>query len=116
MHRPKPSTEKLKPRVKKGIEDLRNQIDVLDRGILGLLAQRMDLVKEIGQQKIDMGLPAYQSDRLAWLLVNRSLLGSQLGLPTGLIIDIYTRIHQESLQVQNQITCPSSKPRESDQV
>ena len=43
---------------------LRRRIDVIDAAIVGLLAERMDVVGEVVSRKLEAGIPARLNDRV----------------------------------------------------
>lgn len=47
----------------RGIEDLRARIDAIDETILGLLAERVRVVIDVGEYKRERGLPVYDAER-----------------------------------------------------
>ena len=55
---------------------LRDQIDEVDKALLGLLAKRLALVAEVGEVKSRYGLPIYVPEREASMLASRRRSGS----------------------------------------
>lgn len=73
------------------IEDLRNQIDVLDRQIVELLSERARAVQMIGQLKAANSLPVYEPDREK--IIYASLSAANKGpLPDTELRHVYERI------------------------
>ena len=75
---------------------LRDKIDVVDRQLLDLLAQRLVLVGEVGEVKSRHGLPIYAPDREASMLARRRVEAELLGVPGDLIEDVLRRVMRES--------------------
>jgi chorismate mutase len=78
----------------------REQIDAIDFEILSALAQRTQVVKEVGRVKERWGANPLQRDRLNRLLASRRLRGMALGLSEETIKKIFDAIHEEALHVQ----------------
>lgn len=85
------------------IEQLRGVIDGLDTQTLALLAQRMEVVREIGRHKRDSNIAIFQIDR--WLNVRESALkkGAQSALSAEFVENIINSIHKESIRQQTAI-------------
>ncbi|SDH27530.1 chorismate mutase [Vibrio xiamenensis] len=78
------------------LNDLRNDIDAVDKQILDLLAQRLALVEKVGEVKSRHGLPIYAPDREAAMLASRREEAEKIGVPPQLIEDILRRTMRES--------------------
>lgn len=78
------------------LDELRNQIDTVDKQILELLARRLALVEEVGQVKSQHGLPIYAPDREAAMLASRRQEAEKIGVPAQLIEDVLRRTMRES--------------------
>lgn len=82
------------------IEDLRLTIDGVDGEILRLLAERMELVKKIGERKKELGMNALQLERWSKLVEDRLQKGSGLGLSRNFLLKLLQAIHEEALRLQ----------------
>ncbi|VTM87816.1 T-protein [Raoultella ornithinolytica] len=80
---------------------LRDQIDEVDKALLGLLARRLELVAEVGEVKSQYGLPIYVPEREAAMLASRREEASALGVPPDLIEDVLRRVMRESYSSEN---------------
>ena len=82
------------------IEQLRQLIDAIDTQTLDLLAQRMEVVRQIGLHKRDSNIAIFQIDR--WLHVREAALGKAQDskLSTRFVEDIINNIHKESIRQQ----------------
>lgn len=78
------------------LNELRDQIDSVDKQILTLLAERLALVEKVGEVKSRHGLPIYAPDREAAMLASRRAEAEKLGVPPQLIEDILRRTMRES--------------------
>lgn len=78
------------------LNELRDQIDAVDKKILELLAQRLSLVQKVGEVKSTHGLPIYAPDREAAMLASRREEAAKMGVPPQLIEDILRRTMRES--------------------
>lgn len=85
----------------KALHQLRQQIDAEDEAILKLLAQRMELIKEVGEIKRAEGIPPLDVERWNDLLNKRLLMAQSLGLDPDLISKLYQLIHTESIKIQS---------------
>ncbi|MBD1575369.1 bifunctional chorismate mutase/prephenate dehydrogenase [Vibrio sp. S11_S32] len=78
------------------LNELRDQIDAVDKQIVDLLAQRLSLVEKVGEVKSIHGLPIYAPDREAAMLASRREEAEKCGVPPQLIEDILRRTMRES--------------------
>jgi len=93
---------------------LRDQIDEVDKALLGLLARRLALVAEVGEVKSQFGLPIYVPEREASMLASRRKEAETLGVPPDLIEDVLRRVMRESYSSENdkgfKTLCPTLRP------
>ncbi len=75
---------------------LREQIDEVDQQLLDLLSKRLQLVKQVGELKSELGLPVYAPEREAEMLSKRRDEASKMGLSPDLIEDVLRRTMRES--------------------
>ncbi|WP_428771196.1 bifunctional chorismate mutase/prephenate dehydrogenase [Vibrio sp.] len=78
------------------LNQLRDQIDSVDKQMLELLSQRLALVEKVGEVKSEHGLPIYAPDREAAMLASRRAEAEKIGVPPQLIEDILRRTMRES--------------------
>jgi len=78
------------------LNELRDQIDDVDKQMLALLARRLELVEKVGEVKSQHGLPIYAPDREAAMLASRREEAVKQGVPPQLIEDILRRTMRES--------------------
>ncbi|BAN97288.1 chorismate mutase [Plautia stali symbiont] len=93
---------------------LRDQIDKVDKALLGLLAKRLALVAEVGEVKSRYGLPIYVPEREASMLASRRQEAEALGVSPDLIEDVLRRLMRESYAHENdkgfKTLCPELRP------
>ena len=92
------------------LDELRARLDVLDRGIVTTLAERMDVVKIIGQLKRDNNITVLQLKRWTEVIENLMQLGSSLGLPEKDVKTLFDLIHDSSIRTQESIIHAGEKP------
>lgn len=82
------------------MDELRNQIDEIDRQLVKLLGERMDLVKEIGTLKKRADLPIEDTDREQIMKDNLKRLAAENDLSYEFVNQLYSHIFMESRRVQ----------------
>ncbi|MBP5211208.1 MAG: bifunctional 3-deoxy-7-phosphoheptulonate synthase/chorismate mutase type II [Bacteroidales bacterium] len=78
----------------------RDKIDEIDRRILELLSERMEISQEIGKVKKQSNAPLFQGDRYNKMLEDRIEIGKKLGLSGKFVEQIVRKVHEESLKKQ----------------
>ncbi len=89
--------------MKDSLDNWRKEIDKIDDQIIHLLAQRIEIVKKIGNYKIKNHIPPLDQKRWRTLLKSLIQKGEALSIPQSLIKNIYTTIHEHSLSAQEQL-------------
>lgn len=84
------------------LSELRDKIDAVDQKIIDLLAERLQLVVEVGEVKTVHGLPIYVPEREAEMLAKRRAEAEKKGVPADLIEDILRRTMRESYASENE--------------
>ncbi|MCR4281036.1 MAG: chorismate mutase [Candidatus Kaiserbacteria bacterium] len=82
------------------LQELRTEIDIIDRNIITSLAERMELVEEIGRYKKAHNMEALDEDRRDALLKAWIETGRALSLPEDLLHEIFEAIHRHSLSIE----------------
>lgn len=82
------------------MKNLRKQIDEIDKKIITLLAERMDVVKKIGQFKKESEKPVYDKKREEEMRSQLKELAKQNGLSSEFVNHLYTHIFIESANIQ----------------
>ncbi|MCK3659002.1 bifunctional chorismate mutase/prephenate dehydrogenase [Pasteurellaceae bacterium Pebbles2] len=83
------------------LTQIRNEIDQLDQQLIELFAQRLALVKKVGEVKHKHGLPIYVPEREADMLAARREEAEKMGVPADLIEDVLRRLMRESYTSEN---------------
>ena len=85
------------------ISEIRKEIDGVDNNIIGLLAKRMNLSKQIGTFKKGANVSHYQPDRWNEIIKSRTKVGAEKNLSEDFIYRIYQYIHEESIRQQEDL-------------
>ena len=91
------------PQFENKLELLRGRIDAIDHEIMEVLAQRMGIVKQIGQYKKENKVTALQINRWAQIMEDRSRLAEKLDLDDAFVQAIFQLIHEDSVRQQSEI-------------
>ena len=82
------------------INNQRHAIDTLDKEILYLIQERMNIAHDIGVYKQEENLAIYQPERWENTLTLALERGHQLGLSKAFIMELFQSLHAESIQHQ----------------
>ena len=85
------------------LNDLRDQIDRLDNELIHTLKLRKNVVEKIAQAKIAQNVTALQKNRFDQLMKERMDSGEKLGLKQEFIKEIFSTIHDQSIEVQTDL-------------
>lgn len=85
------------------LQRLRARIDGIDESLVSLLADRMDVVKEIGDKKKEHKVTIFQIDRWAKITANYQAWAAEQGLHPGFVKRVLEAIHLESIETQQRI-------------
>jgi len=91
------------------IDDLRHEIDGIDKDLFDLLGKRMKVAESIGKYKKKNNISILQSSRWNEILNRTIQAGREKGLSDGFVTQILTAIHQESINHQTQVMNEASK-------
>ncbi len=91
------------PQFENKLELLRSRIDGIDQEIMEVLAQRMSIVKQIGQYKKENKVTALQINRWAQIMEDRSRLAEKLSLDDTFVKALFQLIHEDSVRQQTDI-------------
>ncbi len=78
------------------LQNIRDQIDAVDKELIEVFAKRLALVKEVGHIKSQTGTPVYVPEREAQLIAKRRAEAEALGVSPDLIEDVLRRVMRES--------------------
>jgi chorismate mutase len=82
------------------LKELRSEIDRIDDNLLQLLAQRMEVVLQIGKHKQSKGMDLLQLERWNEVVEDRLKKGTDLGLSRHFLLRMLHAIHEEALKRQ----------------
>ena len=85
------------------LELLRGKIDQTDAEIVSLLAQRMEIVRQLSEVKHRNNMSILQIDRWKDILQSRMQQADKLHLNSDFVKDIFEQIHRESVALQDKI-------------
>ncbi len=85
------------------LAQFRTQIDSLDRQVIQLLGQRMDVVRRVGAYKARRNMAVVQPARFEAIVKKNVLLGAQSGLSETFITELMHAIHTESIGQQERL-------------
>jgi chorismate mutase len=85
------------------LEEIRQQIDEVDRNLLEILSRRMHLVEEIGVYKKNNNVAAFQLERWQEILQSRPSWAKALQLNPEAVQELFRIIHQESIRKQTDL-------------
>ena len=93
------------------LEDLRCKIDELDRTLIALLSERLEVVNRVAEIKKQQGLPLYCPEREASMLAARQKEAMKQGISPQFINDILRRIIRESYTRENNLGFTCTNPQ-----
>ena len=76
---------------------------VIDENILYALGSRMKISRQIGEYKRDNNIAIIQTTRWDAIIEKVVSKGAEYGLPVDFLSDIFSAIHEASVEVQNQV-------------
>ena len=82
------------------ISEYRLHIDTIDNRIIELLAERMDVAREIGEYKLKHNMAVVQHDRYNEILLAVEARAEAMGMSPRFIHQIFRTIHEESVRQQ----------------
>lgn len=82
------------------LDELRAQIDEIDKRLIGCLAERMALSSEIGLHKLLLSTEVEQPQRARVVRDNYTRVGKTLGLHHDFLDRLYGMVHAESCRMQ----------------
>jgi chorismate mutase len=85
----------------KELSSLRAEIDQLDEQLWEIIAQRVDVAREIGEWKRAHGEQIVQAERWQQVIEHCLAQGKQYGLSEELIREVMEAIHKESVRVES---------------
>lgn len=85
------------------LAELRKEIDKIDLRILEMVAERMQVVRRIGEYKKEKGMTVLQIRRWTEIFENRTRIGKTLGLSGDTVRQLFEWVHLRSIALQEKI-------------
>lgn len=85
------------------LDDLRKKLDQIDSELIVLLKERFDTVKQVGEYKKIHNMQSLQPVRWEKVLQSRTQLWEKHGISKELIEDIWNRIHDYALELEDNV-------------
>ncbi len=85
------------------MEDYRTRIDAVDERLVGVLAERMALVREVAVYKKEHGVDVHQPDRMRQLFARVRELGDPKGLDPDFVEQLYRDIVDEAMRIEHEV-------------
>jgi len=82
------------------LEAFREQIDTLDKELLRVLAERMDIAREIGSYKKARDLELTDLKRMEAVLAAQLARAASAGLPEDFVRELYEIIYKHTIAVE----------------
>lgn len=82
------------------LEQLREAIDRADMKLLEALAERMQIVEEIGELKHTLHVDSFDPERFKKIIETRTAIGNALGLSPEYIEKLFGLIHDYALSIE----------------
>ena len=91
------------PQFQHDIEDLRLEIDKIDRNLIDILAERMKVAEKIGKYKKANNMTIFQSVRWNEIIEDRLSYSNPQGLSDDILTEILQMVHKESIRHQTAV-------------
>lgn len=85
------------------LENLRRQIDRIDKELIEALGKRMNIVYEMGEYKRDHNITILQIERWRDIINSRLKTADKLGLDRDFLLRLLQLVHNESIRMQTEI-------------
>ena len=85
------------------LDNLRKDIDAIDREIINLVKTRLNLVEQIAAEKKNTHVTAFQLERWINIIKSRGEWATEKDLTREFIEKLYQLIHEESIRAQIEI-------------
>lgn len=91
------------------LEKLRSQIDMIDKELLGILAERFKIVNKIGEYKKQNDITILQIKRWSHIMDERLKLGKKINIDEVFLTKLLKLVHKESIRIQTEIMNQENK-------
>ncbi len=85
------------------LDNLRQEIDRLDRSLIEILKERLVVVEKIGQLKKGKKLPPLDESRWRAVLERRTSWAQELGVDEDFIKKVWELIHAQALNIEEHV-------------
>ncbi len=85
------------------LKPYRRKIDDLDRQIIGLLKQRYDVIREVGELKAKQAIDPVIQSRVDEVRENAARMASEQGLDADFIRHLYAQLIEHSCNLEEEI-------------
>ena len=85
------------------LEDFRSIIDDIDSKLLSLLAKRQEMIKQVGEFKLEQNIPVLDKAREDYLHKYHQKLSVKYNLSFDFIQDLFAMIMEHSRKTQREI-------------
>jgi len=89
--------------MKMDLNQIREMIDLIDREIAGLIAQRVKLIPEIAKLKIEQGIPRKVESREQAIMQKMDTYAEELGIDKVILHEIMSDLIHESHRIEKEI-------------
>ena len=95
------------------LEPYRARIDALDEEIVGLLARRLEVIREVGALKFRENIPAVLDDRVEAVREHAASVAAERGMDPDLVRRIYTILIEYSCNLEEAIKTALASSRKT---
>lgn len=85
------------------LEEIRKEIDNIDKELLDLLDKRTSLISKVAEYKIKKSIPVEDSERRKQIISSKRKKAEELNINPDLIEKIYTLLIDEACKIQEKI-------------
>ncbi|MNE05627.1 T-protein [compost metagenome] len=86
------------------LNEFRQQLDAVDTAILKLVAERMDIIHQVGLFKKQAGIPVMQPNRVATVLDSRAEVAQGLGINPDVARRIWDVLIKEACRLEEAVS------------
>ena len=85
---------------KEKLEVLRQKIFEVDKKLIGVIKERDEFVKEVGELKKEKGIPPLDMVQWQKVLTTRKEIGKELGVDENIIEEVWNTLHKIALNLE----------------
>lgn len=87
----------------RSLDEMRSDIDALDRQLIDIVGRRMAVCREIGEYKKQNNVAVVQASRFEEMMAKRYAQGDAAMIGRQCIKDLFDAIHTESVRQQREL-------------